>query len=615
MRKHLLSITAAATVILAAPGPGVPAAAQQRVSVSHALALHGDVKYGPGFKNFDYADPNAPKGGAIRLAAVGTFDSLNPFILKGVPAAGVGLLFDTLTLQSDDEPFTEYGLLAERIEVPSDRSWVAYQLRPEAKWHDGSPITSDDVVFSFETLIAKGHPFYKAYYNDVLRVEKQGSRKVRFVFRQGSNPELALIMGQLPVFSKKYYTENAFDKTSLDPPMGSGPYRVSEVKPGRSITFQRVPDYWGRELPVNRGRYNFDTIRYEYYRDETVIVEAFKAGEYDFRLENVAKTWATAYEGSAFNKKLIVKEELPNENPTGMQAFVFNTRRPLFKDRRVRLALSCAFDFEWTNKTFFYGAYTRTRSYFSNSELASSGLPGPEELRLLEPFRKQLPPEVFTQEYDPPRTDGSGNIRENLRTALDLLKQAGWELKGGKLVKEEPGKAPVSFEFEMLFDQPSEERFSIPFKKNLERIGITANIRTVDESQYVNRLEKYDFDMTSTVWAQSLSPGNEQRDFWSSAAADRPGTRNLAGIKDPAVDALVNRVITAPDRAGLVAACRALDRALLWGYYAIPHWHIRTYRLAYWNKFGRPAVKPRYGLGFIDTWWIDGEKEKALGKK
>jgi microcin C transport system substrate-binding protein len=601
-------------VILAVLGLIVPALAQQRVSVSHALALHGDVKYGPDFKNFAYVNPSAPKGGTIRLATIGTFDSLNPFILKGVPAAGVGLLFDTLTVQSDDEPFTEYGLIAEKIEVPSDRSWVAYQLHPEAKWHDGSPITSDDVVFSFETLIAKGHPFYKAYYNDVLRVEKLGPRKVRFVFRQGSNPELALIMGQLPVFSKKYYTENPFDKTSLDPPMGSGPYRVAEVKPGRSVTFQRVPEYWAFDLAVNRGRYNFDTIRYEYYRDETVVVEAFKAGEYDFRLENVAKTWATAYEGSAFNRKLIIKEELPNENPTGMQAYVFNTRRSIFKDRRVRLALSYVFDFEWTNKTFFYGTYTRTKSYFSNSELASSGLPAPEELRLLEPFRKQLPPEVFTQEYDPPKTDGSGNIRDNLNTALGLLKQAGWELKGGKLVKLEPGKAPVAFEFEMLFEQPSDERIGTPFKKNLERIGITANIRTVDASQYEKRIENYDFDMTSTVWAQSLSPGNEQRDFWSSAAADRPGTRNLAGIKDPAVDALINRVITAPDRAGLVAACRALDRVLLWGYYGIPHWHIRTYRIAYWNKFGRPAVKPKYGLGYVDTWWIEREKEKTLEK-
>jgi microcin C transport system substrate-binding protein len=417
------------------------------------------------------------------------------------------------------------------------------------------------------------------------------------------------------VFSKKYYTENDFEKTSLNPPLGGGPYRVSEVKPGRSVTFQRVPDYWAKDLPVNRGRYNFDAIRYEYYRDDTVVVEAFKAGEYDFRLENTAKTWATAYEGSAFNRKLIVKEELPNENPTGMQAFVFNTRRPIFQDRRVRLALSYLFDFEWTNKTFFYGAYTRTRSYFSNSELASSGLPSPEELRLLEPFRGKLPPELFTKEYSPPKTDGSGNIRDSIRASLDLFKQAGWVVKSGKLLKEEPGKAPVPFEFEMLFDQPSEERFSIPFKKNLERIGVTAGIRVVDEAQYQKRLETYDFDMTSTVWAQSLSPGNEQRDFWSSAAADRPGTRNLAGIKDPVVDSLVNRVITAPDRGSLVAACRALDRALLWGYYSIPHWHIRSYRIAYWNKFGRPAVRPRYSLGFVDTWWIDPEKEKSLEKK
>jgi len=585
--------------------------AQQRVTSSHALALHGDVKYGPAFTRFDYVNPDAPKGGSVRLATVGTYDSLNPFILKGVPAAGIGLLFDTLTVQADDEPFTEYGLIAEKIEVPDDRSWVAFTIRAEAKWNDGSPVTSDDVVFSFETLVAKGHPFYKAYYSDVVRAEKLGPRKVRFIFKQGKNPELPLIMGQLPVIPKKYYTDNPFDRTSLDPPLGSGPYRVSEVKPGRSITLQRVSDYWGKDLPVNRGRYNFDTIRYEYYRDETVVVEAFKAGEYDFRVENVAKTWATAYEGAAFNRKQIIKEEVPNENPTGMQGFIFNTRRPLFKDRRVRLALSYAFDFEWTNKTFFYGSYTRTKSYFSNSELASSELPAPGELKLLEPYRKQLPPEVFTREYAPPATDGSGNIRTNLKNALDLLKEAGWELKDGKLVSDE-GKP---FAFEILFDQPSGERFTIPFAKNLERLGITATIRVVDEAQYENRIDNYDFDMTSTVWGQSLSPGNEQRDFWSSAAADKPGSRNLAGIKNPAVDALVQRVITAPDRASLVAACRALDRVLLWGYYAIPQWHIRAYRIAYWNKFGKPGLKPKYNLGFIDTWWIDSEKEKALGGK
>ena len=582
---------------------------QQKVIVSHAFSLHGDVKYGPGFKNFDYVNPYALKGGTVRLAATGTYDSLNPFILKGVTAGGVGFIFDTLTEQSYDEPFTEYGLIAEKIEMPEDRSWVTFVLRSEAKWHDGTPVTPEDVIFTFEVLVSKGHPFYRAYYNDVLRAEKAGKRGVRFVFKEGSNPELPMIMGQLPVLSKNYYKDHPFEKTTLEPPMGSGPYRITDVKPGRSITYQLDPDYWGKDLPVNRGRYNFGTIRYEYYRDETVIVEAFKAGEYDFRSENTAKVWATAYKGPAFDEGLIIKEELPDENPTGMQAFVFNIRRDFFKDRRVRWALANMFDFEWTNKTLFYGAYTRIKSYFSNSELASSGLPAPGELKLLNPYRSRIPEEVFIREYSPPATDGSGNIRAQIRTALRLLNEAGWVLKGGVLTDKKTGRP---FEFEILLVSPGMERVAIPFKKNLERIGIKAAIRVVDSSQYVNRVDSYDFDMTSVRWGQSLSPGNEQRDFWSSEAADRPGTRNLAGIKNPVVDGLIDKIITAPDRKSLVDACRALDRVLLWGHYVIPHYYVQTFRIAYWNKFERPDLKPKYALGFIDTWWIDPEKEKKI---
>ena len=582
---------------------------QQKVIVSHAFSLHGDVKYGPGFKNFDYVNPYALKGGTVRLAATGTYDSLNPFILKGVTAGGVGFIFDTLTEQSYDEPFTEYGLIAEKIEMPEDKSWVTFILRSEAKWHDGTPVTPEDVIFTFEVLVSKGHPFYRAYYNDVLRAEKVGKRGVRFIFSEGSNPELPMIMGQLPVLSKNYYKDHPFEKTTLEPPMGSGPYRITDVKPGRSITYQLDPDYWGKDLPVNRGRYNFGTIRYEYYRDETVIVEAFKAGEYDFRSENTAKVWATAYKGPAFDEGLIIKEELPDENPTGMQAFVFNIRRDFFKDRRVRWALANMFDFEWTNKTLFYGAYTRIKSYFSNSELASSGLPAPGELKLLNPYRSRIPVEVFIREYSPPATDGSGNIRAQIRTALRLLNEAGWVLKGGVLTDKKTGRP---FEFEILLVSPGMERVAIPFKKNLERIGIKAAIRVVDSSQYVNRVDSYDFDMTSVRWGQSLSPGNEQRDFWSSEAADRPGTRNLAGIKNPVVDGLIDKIITAPDRKSLVDACRALDRVLLWGHYVIPHYYVQTFRIAYWNKFERPDLKPKYALGFIDTWWIDPEKEKKI---
>ena len=586
--------------------------AQENIYKSHALALHGDVKYGPGFKHFDYVNPDAPKGGTVRLGTVGTFDSLNPFILKGVAVAGVGIIYDTLTVQSDDEPFTEYGLLAETIEVPEDRSWVAFTLRKEARWHDGSPVTAADVIFTFNTLIDKGSPFYKYYYNDVTEVQKVSPRKVKFIFREGVNPELPLILGQLPVVSQQYYTKNDFAKTSLDPPLGSGPYRVGEVNPGRSVSYIRVPDYWGRDIAVNKGRWNYDEIRYEYYRDETVLVEAFKAGDYDFRLENVSKVWATAYKGSNFDKGLIIKEELPNENPTGMQGWVFNTRREIFKDKRVRLALTYAFDFEWTNRTLFYSQYERTKSYFSNSELASSGLPGPEELALLKPFRDRLPPEVFTQVYEPPSTDVPGGQRANLQAALTLLKEAGWVYRDRQLVNEKTGQ---SFKFEFLVFQPSTERIAVPFKNNLSRMGIEMEIRTVDSSQYVNRVDNYDFDMTSVVWRQSLSPGNEQRDFWSSEAADRPGTRNLAGIKDPIVDYLIDEVITAPERRSLVAACRALDRVLLWGYYCIPNWHIRTYRIAYWNKFSRPEVKPKYALGFTDTWWVDPDQERELNRR
>jgi len=580
----------------------------QEVTVTHALALHGDVRYGPGFKHFDYVNPNAPKGGMVTLGTVGTFDSLNPFILKGVPASGIGFLFETLTVQSDDEPFTEYGLLAETIELPEDRSWVAYNLRKNTRWHDGTPVTADDVVFSFNTLIEKGAPFYRYYYKDVKKAEKLSKWKVKFVFREMVNPELPLIMGQLPVISKKYYTSHPFEKTSLDPPMGSGPYTVAEVKPGRSITYELVPDYWGRDIPVNKGRYNFGKIRIEYYRDETVLVEAFKSGNYDFRHENVAKVWATAYKGSYFDKGYIIKEEPPNESNVRMQAYVYNTRRTIFQDKRVREALAYAFDFEWTNKTLFYGQYTRIESFFEGSEMASRGLPGPDELKLLDPFRDQLPEEVFTKEYSPPKTNGSGNIRNNLRKALSLLQEAGWNLKGGKLVN----SRGEQFAFEMLFAQPSAERIAIPFKKNLERLGIKADIRTVDSSQYINRLNDYDFDMTTVVWAQSLSPGNEQRDFWSSEAADRPGSRNLAGIKSPVVDTLIDKIISAGDRHSLVTACRALDRVLLWDFYCIPQWTNKTYRIAYWNKFGKPAVKPKYALGFIDTWWVDGKKDKAL---
>ncbi len=580
------------------------------VYIGHGMSMYGDLKYGPGFTHFEYANRNAPKGGDVRLAAIGTFDTLNPFILKGVAAAGLGQMFDTLMTGSADEPFSEYGLLAESIEVPADRSWVVFTLRPEARFHDGSAVTAEDVIWTFETLKTKGQPFYRAYYGQAKQAEKVGDRRVKFTFGPGDNRELPLILGQLPVLSKAYWEKHDFEKTTLEPPLGNGAYRIESVDAGRSVVYRRVKDYWGAKLPVNAGRENFDVIRYDYYRDASVALEALKAGEYDFRQENVSRNWATAYNVPAVTQGLIRREEIKNQVPTGMQGYFYNTRRPAFRDPRVRHALAYAFDFEWTNKNLFYGAYARTTSYFSNSELASSGLPGPDELRVLEPLRGKVPAEVFTQEYRPPTTDGAGNIRENIGAALALLKEAGWTIKGQKLVSARG--EPLTFE--ILLSEPTWERITLPFAKNLERLGVTARVRTVDPAQYQKRLEDFDFDMTVEVRAESLSPGNEQRDFWSSESAKIRGSQNIAGIADSAIDRLIELVISAPDRPSLVARTRALDRVLLWGHYVIPHWHIQAFRVAYWDKFSRPAISPKYGLGF-DTWWVDPQKAAALARR
>jgi microcin C transport system substrate-binding protein len=572
--------------------------------------MHGAPKYGPDFEHFDYVDSEAPKGGEVKLHNIGSFDTLNGLTLKGISAAGSLGIYDTLLARSFDEPFTQYGLLAETVEVPEDRSWVAFTLRKEARWHDGRPVTVDDVIFSLETLKSKGHPRFRFYYANVAEAERVGERKVKFKFSGGENRELPLIVGELVILPKHYWATRDFEKTTLEPPLGSGPYRIESVNPGRSITYARFGDYWARDLPVQRGQHNFDRLHYDYYRDNTVSLEALMAGKYDFRSEHSSKDWATAYDTPPVRKGLIVKEEIAHELPTGMQAFVFNTRRPFFQDRRVRQALAYAFDFEWANKNLFYGQYTRTRSYFSNSELASRDLPGSGELKILESFRGRVPEEVFTQEYQPPATDGSGRIRQNLRQAVELLREVGWIVQGKKLVNQmgEP------FSFEILLHESTWERIALPFAKNLERLGIEARVRTVDTAQYQKRLEAFDFDMTVDVFGQSLSPGNEQRDFWGSAAADEVGSRNTIGIKDPVVDDLVDLVISAPDRQSLVDRTRALDRVLLWGHYLIPHWHIRSYRVAYWNRFSRPRISPKYSLGF-DAWWVDAAKDAALREK
>ncbi len=573
----------------------------------HGLAMHGDLKYPAGFTHFEYANPDAPKGGQIHLSALGSFDSLNPYILKGRDASSLGLVFDTLTENSSDEAFSHYGLIAESMEVPEDRSWVIFNLRPAARFHDGNPITAEDVAFSLEILKTKGHPFYRSYFGSVDKTEILGSHRIKFSFEGAENRELPLIIGQLPILPKAWWSDREFDKTTLEFPLGSGPYKVKQIDPGRSITYERVKDYWAENLPVNKGRYNFDEIHIDYYRDATVALEAFKAGEFDFRQENVAKNWAIAYDIPAVTQGQIIKEGIPHEQGTGMQAFVFNTRREMFKDTRVRQALGLLFDFEWTNKNLFYDAYTRSNSYFSNTELASSGIPQGEELAILERYRDQLPKELFTQPFTLPETKGDGNIRPNLRQALRLFKQAGWQLKDKKLIN--PDGQPMTFE--VLLVQPTFERIVLPYVRNLEKLGINVSVRTVDTSQYKNRLDKFDFDMVISNFGQSLSPGNEQRDFWGSSVADEQGSRNLMGIRNPVIDELIELVISAPDRDSLVARTRALDRVLLWQHYLIPNWHITQHRIVYWNKFSRPAIAPRYALGFY-TWWVDADKAARL---
>lgn len=592
---------------------GLHAEPSEEVRVSHALSLFGDVKYGAGFKHFDYVNPDAPKGGHVRRPVDGrTFDSLNPFILKGTPSGAVGLVYESLTTTSYDEPGTEYGLIAQVIRHPADYAWVEFVLRPEARWHDGKPITPEDVIFSYRTLVDKGAPFYAYYYRNVAKVEKTGPHSVRFVFDEVGNRELPLIMGQLAILPKHYWEGREFGKPSLDPPLGSGPYRVGEVKPGRSVSLERVQDYWGGGLPVNRGQNNFDRITYEYFRDATVSLEAFKSGAYDFREENTAKTWATEYDFPALRKGQVVRREILHKRPTGMQAFAFNIRRSKFADMRVRHALGLAYDHEWTNKNIFFGQYTRTQSYFSNSELASTGLPSEAELALLEPFRDRLPPEVFTQAYRAPKTDGSGNNRANLRRAMLLLRDAGWAMQDGVLTHTASGER---MEFEMLMMAGGMfDRVVAPFIDNLKRLGVHVRMRPVDPAQYQQRTEEFDFDMVVQTFPQSNSPGNEQRDFWSSQAADRGGSRNMIGIKNPAVDALIDKIIYAKNRADLVTACRALDRVLLHNHYLIPQHHIRTFRVAYWDRFGIPGVIPDYYHGFPMTWWIDKEKDEALSE-
>ena len=585
---------------------------EENYNYKHGMAMHGDLKYKKNFKNFEYSNPDAPKKGKIKLSAIGTFDNLNPYILKGVAAYQTSYLFETLMKSSFDEPFSQYGLLAEKVMLPDHRKWVRFKLRNFAKFSDGTKVTSDDVIFSFKILMSKGHPAWKNYYSQVEEVLKINELEVQFNFSGETNRELPLIIGyQLPIFSKKYWSNKQFDKTTLDPPVGSGPYLISDLQPGRSITLKRDPNYWGKNLNVNRGRYNFDEIHTDYYRDVTVALEAFKSGAYDFRLENSSKNWATAYNFNATKNGQVIVEEIPYSRPSGMQGFAFNTRKPIFKNRNVRKALTYAFDFEWSNKNLFYNAYTRTKSFFDNSELSSQSYPSKKELKILSKFKDKIPPEIFNEIYQPPRTDDKENgLRKNLRTARRILKDEGWIIQDDILTNKITGEV---FKFEILLRSPLFERIVLPLKRNFKKLGIEVSIRTVqDDSQYQKRLEEFDFDMVVTNFGSVISPGNEQKNWWSSEAADQPGTQNIIGVKNPVIDEIIDKLISARDREELVLYTKVLDRILLFNYYLIPQFHIGHYRVAYWNKFSRPEITSKYDLGF-DFWWFDERKNENLG--
>ena len=605
MRRTAVTIAALAMAGLVA----VPGTAQQNTTIMHGITLVGELKYGPDFTHLDYVNPNAPKGGDVVQWAFGEFDSLNPFILKGRTAAGIGLNYETLMTGNLDELSSQYGLIAETMEVPADLSYVIFHLRPEAHWHDGTPITVADVIFSLEILTGElAHPGYRAYFKNLVGAEQVGPNSVRINFEsEDLNRELPTIAGQMPVLSKVYWSTHDFGETTLEPWLGSGPYKIKSLDTPSSITWELDPDYWGKDLPINIGQNNFGTIRFDYYLDETVALEAFKAGDYDLRSENQSKRWALDYNSPALDKGLIIKGLIDDRSPSGMQAFFMNTRKSALSDRKVREALQYAFDFEWTNHSLFFGAYTRTRSFFENSELAALGIPTGQELEILEQFRGRIPDEVFTTEYNPPKTDGSGNAREQLLIAQGLLAEAGWTVVDGRLVNANGEQMTLEF----LFASSTFERIASPVIQNMERLGIAATQRTVETAQYQERVQTYDFDIVVSTVRQSLSPGNEQRDMWSCEARGTEGGRNLAGICDLVVDELINMIIAAPDRPTLIALSKAMDRVLQWSYYVIPNWHIRSFRIAYWDKFGHPDVTPNYGVG-TSSWWIDPAKDDFI---
>ena len=612
------SIICAGAAALAAPGLSAlrfatPAAAQE-TNWKHGLSLFGEPQYPADFKHFNYVNPVAPKGGTVRQIAFGTFDNFNLVVagVKGSLAGGLELITETLMTSALDEVSTEYGLVAEAVSHPPDFSSVTYRLRADARWHDGQPVTPEDVIFSLATIKANS-PQLGAYYRHVVKAEKTGEREITFTFDGPGNRELPQIVGQLYVLPKHWWEgtdksgrQRDVTATTLEPPLASGPYRIKDFVPGRSVVYERVKDHWGKALNVYVGQSNFDEVRFEYFRDSTVALEAFKGDQVDWRTENSAKNWATAYDFPAVKDKRVVLEEFPIRNFGVMQAFAFNVRRNKFKDARLRRAFNFAFDFEEMNKQIFFGQYRRIASYFEGTELASAGLPQGKELEILETVRDKVPAEVFTTAYANPVGGNPENVRGNLRESIRLLKEAGYEIRNTRLVNSRTGE-PLSVEF--LVDDPSTERFVLFYKPSLERLGIVANVRVVDAAQYENRLRQWDFDIIITSWGESLSPGNEQRGFWGSQAADQPGSRNLVGIKNPAIDGLIDRVIFTKDRDELVGATKALDRVLLWNFYVVPQWTYGKARSARWDRFGRPDAMPKYGAAaFPAIWWWDVQK-------
>lgn len=610
MIRRLLETVALA--LAACASSGLFAAPLGWAEPRHGLSVFGELKYPADFTHFDYVNPDAPKGGRVVTMGTGgaaTFDSFNNFIVKGDAAQGLDFLFDTLMVRATDEPDAMYGLVARSADLAADGLSITFKLRPEAKFSDGTPLTSADVISSFNLLKERGPPGLTLALRDVVKAEAPDAETAVFAFKGNLTRDLPVMLAGLPVLSKAYYEKHAFEETSLEPPLGSGPYLMKDFKAGTYVEYKRRADYWAKDLPVNRGRYNFDEIRFDYYRDRNIELERLKAGDFDVREEFSSLAWATKYDIPAVKEGHLVRASLPDENPSGAQGFFINTRRDKFKDARVREALGLCFDFEWSNNKLFYKLYTRTQSFFENSDMKASGKASPEEIALLEPFKDKLPPSIYDEPYSPPTTDGSGNNRDNLKKAFDLLKAAGWTIGSDHIARNAKGE---TLDIEILFFEDAFERIITPYVDNLKKVGVNATARRVDPAQYERRRKSFDYDLSIERYSLRLTPGAELRSYWGSESAKMDGSQNLSGIADPAIDALIEKVIAAKSRAELVTATRAIDRVLRASHYWVPHWYKASHNVAYWDKFAKPATQAKYDPGILDTWWYDAAKAAAL---